>query len=783
MKFEIVPPTIEDSHDNLHEASLNWDATGADSVLIDDITQPLVGTRKLIGRPLGIETHTFKAKKTVITETPLTATLTVKSHHHDPDPQPEPNPHPDDPEKQKEHLAMLALVPRDQATSIVVNSGLWTNPLTWHNGILPGTGSKILVPVDKNLSVDSKIPVRIKWLRVDGTLVFLIDRDTELLVDTIIGDTTSRLIINVTNPNIKTSIIITDDGPIDLINDPFMLGRGIIWHGKVEAQGAFKSTWSEHNPTKINDQIVIVDNTTEWQIGDKLVFGKNVVEYFQYAHHIRNRDDVCIITEINGNTVHLNRTLTYEHNSVKANIPEPVEQRPIVVNLTRNVTITSESTVIDRRGHVMFMHNPNVFVKYIGFVNLGRTDKSKQITDPNGLGGGLTNPRGRYSLHFHRTGINSVAILAEGNAIDNNPGWGFVNHDSNVSAKYNVGFEGFGAMFVTELGTEKGEFVSNCVIRMNGIGSISGNGRLNDVGFHGDGFWIEGQYTPLIGNVAIACKNSGFTFFSMYGDGVTFKNNISLFQVTSLILWDVGGNGNDTAPPHNMVEDNFLQGGIGQGYISRITYKNNTIVALDPNVSGWGFGHTGVNTRISMINNRVVGFQIGVGMMTQGHNLVQGGYYDNLQVNLQVMNTQQTNQRRIDIEGVSFGNRAEWNIDMTISFFSYSLMPAYPRGPYMSQAALWPPASIFAKPNVAIGHPFSQVRLDGKNLYFEEQGDDFKLGALLTRFPPEYRFKPNTTELETTASLATRGLIVGGEPLPNGTQSHLPKVRGILVEV
>ena len=49
--------------------------------------------------------------------------------------------------------------------------------------------------------------------------------------------------------------------------------------------------------------------------------------------------------------------------------------------LTRNVSISSESSVVDRRGHVMFMHNRDVHIANAGFYQLGRTDKSRPIND------------------------------------------------------------------------------------------------------------------------------------------------------------------------------------------------------------------------------------------------------------------------------------------------------------------------------------------------------------------------------------------------------------------
>ena len=60
---------------------------------------------------------------------------------------------------------------------------------------------------------------------------------------------------------------------------------------------------------------------------------------------------------------------------------------------------------------MMFLHNPNVVVENINVTGFGRTNKDVPITDPvvvNGVlqpGTGL-NPRARYAMHFHHTGVN-----------------------------------------------------------------------------------------------------------------------------------------------------------------------------------------------------------------------------------------------------------------------------------------------------------------------------------------------------------------------------------------
>ena len=57
------------------------------------------------------------------------------------------------------------------------------------------------------------------------------------------------------------------------------------------------------------------------------------------------------------------------------------------------------------------------------------------------------NPRGRYAVHFHRTGIDEdadPATISDSSVVDT-PGWGIVNHSSNVDVDGNVVFNAVGA--------------------------------------------------------------------------------------------------------------------------------------------------------------------------------------------------------------------------------------------------------------------------------------------------------------------------------------------------
>ena len=151
-------------------------------------------------------------------------------------------PHADDPVLQREHLTLSQLVRYDQVTHFAVTSGAWSNPSTWHDGVVPANGARVLIPVGVQVTVDRVNTARLATVRVDGTLKFSTTASSELRLDTMVVSNIGRLEMGTAAApipaNISARILITDNGPIDRVADPFALGRGVISHGSVSMYGA-----------------------------------------------------------------------------------------------------------------------------------------------------------------------------------------------------------------------------------------------------------------------------------------------------------------------------------------------------------------------------------------------------------------------------------------------------------------------------------------------------------------------------------------------------------------
>jgi Ca2+-binding RTX toxin-like protein len=417
---------------------------------------------------------------------------------------------------QREHLSLYQLVRYDQVTHYAVSSGNWSNPATWHDGVVPAAGARVLIPIGVKVQVDNVVPARLNTIRVDGTLSFKTNVNTELKVDTVVVTDSGRFEMGteaapIAN-NVTSRLLITDNGAIDRVWDPFAISRGLITQGSVSIYGAAVTSFASLAGlvTSGTQTLTLKSLPTGWKIGDSVVIASTVNG--QPAQNETRR-----IASIVANVVILDQPLIYNHLTPSLDIDVQI------ANTTRNAVIESEGTAIDRRGHVMFMHDRDVHIAYGGFYSLGRTDKSKPINDAvvdsnwalkPGTG---TNVRARYSVHFHRNGVTNDGAPATvlGSAVVDNPGWGYVNHDSYVNMTNNVAVGVNGSAFATEVGNEIGGFYGNLAIGTTGTDELADARKvIQDFGFNGDGFWFQGAGIDVVGNIAAGNHNAGFTYYT-----------------------------------------------------------------------------------------------------------------------------------------------------------------------------------------------------------------------------------------------------------------------------
>jgi hypothetical protein len=463
-----------------------------------------------------------------------------------------------------------ALIAEADATHIAIKNGSWFDPNTWNNGKLPSDGAQVLIPEGVRVNYAQESNNRLYTLRVDGTLDFGVKSNTKMLVDTLFVSSEGKLFIgqqnNPVQANKTAQIIFTSDKAIDTQWDPEQLSKGLIGQGQVQIYGADKLDFVALKQDALAGEKELILNLPTgtntplgWQVGDQLVLGgTNYNRQGSDEDNSRFQDEVLTITAINENRISFtnNDILSSDNKVLRFDHKRPEEYKNklnlYVANTTRNVSFETENgndVPVNRRGHVMFMHNPNVIVQNAGFYNLGRTDKNRLIDDPeqnvDGTQGTGTNPRGRYSLHFHRTGAddwNGTAAIAKGNAIVGSPGWGISHHASHVDIEDNVVFDVVGAGIAAEAGNEIGTWKHNITIKTTGdknpdpeLGPTSRRVNRFDFGFNGEGYWVQGAgQVEIVDNIAISAAEAGFIHYGG-GDGGQKVRDAQTIAVKNLL--------------------------------------------------------------------------------------------------------------------------------------------------------------------------------------------------------------------------------------------------------
>ena len=712
-------------------------------------------------------------------------------------------PHANAPEPlQEEHQAVLDLVKYEDVTHRAkagCRACLWSDPNTWEGGVAPTTDAKVLIPENTKIILDRVSKETLSTLRIDGTLEFDPTKETGLKVETIVVSTTGFFIMgtedNPVRPDVEAKIIIADRGAIDTSKDPRLLGRGLISHGTVQMAGAKTTEKLEltHVPLQRENQIVLPEVPVNWKVGDRLLITGNDPN--------RDNTEEVGITQILGTTVKFDKALAYNHTS-------PSGAPVYAANVSRNVVIESENVRdITRRGHVMFMHSPKVKIENVGFYGLGRTDKRVPVNDPllddNGklVPGTGTNARGRYAVHFHRTGndaTNPPAVVKSSVVVDS-PGLGFVNHSSNVIFDDNIAFDVVGSGYFTETGNEIGAFRRNLAVHITGSGQDIGSRSelLQDFGHSGHGFWFQGAGVEVEDNVVVGTRDTAYVFFTKglkeegLGDTKFLAANLhnllcacgaTVLEVGAVSIDDFKGNiaigakdGFETwhhllgvrHAERSLIEDftgwNLRAGGAGLFYTGQTTLRNVRLFGDISNPYRNGIFTNILTQDIDFEDVRIEGFVTGINVPVNGKSEIRGGYLNNVQ-NI-VISTAQSNRREVSMEGdLRFG----------------TLSPTVLRGRTQYDVYLAANFDPLEKDIAKLFDPdiikFGTLTYNGRQVYYYAQAADyipFKIGEARSYVPPELIGKTNR-ELWNQY-----GLAIGGTVAPSDA-AQVTRVNGLV---
>jgi hypothetical protein len=558
------------------------------------------------------------------------------------------------------------LVPLTGATHVAIASGDWTNPAIWQNGQVPSAGAKVVISSGATVRFNAVMSPSqaIKWLRIDGTLTFATNLNTDLRVDTIVVYTNGRLHIGTaTAPiadNITARVIIPDGGPVDTVWDPHRLSRGLLSRGEVRMFGRTVTPYAtlQADPLAGQTSLTLAQVPIGWRIGDELVIaGVDPINANFGSERVH-------ITGISGSSISLDRPLTYSHDA-----PDGYGFTVQVANLNRNIQFIAEDPSVNlERPHIAFFDNPNVDVENVLIQGFGRTDKTKAINSSVVVGGVLqpgtgTNPRARYALHFHHTGVNPAfaPAIVRGNVVVGSPGWGYVNHQSNVVMENNVALDVVGAGFTTEDGNEIGAFRRNLAMNAAGSGAFILSRRSNhDFGHGGHGFWFQGPGVEVNDNIVAGTRGGAYAYLTSSSMAMFDTANIPAYSSSGTVHHDAVPVGSVPFKPftgntayaveqgleiwfhltnlnegESLVDDftawNVRLFGMQLAYSGHVNVRNATLIGRLNAVSGYGIQSNRLTHDIAFDNLRIEGFDFGIIVPPRRSTVINGGRFANVQ--------------------------------------------------------------------------------------------------------------------------------------------------------
>ena len=445
-----------------------------------------------------------------------------------------------------EHYRLSLLMDISHADHLTTKNGNWSDPTLWDGGVVPPAGSS--VGILHQVTVDTATLPEYKTVIVKDTLSFSETQDSHLTLETLFVHMGGALLIGSRDKpldrNIRAEIVFKDvDGSFDTVSDPLQLGLGIVSHGRVQMYGANIRPWSSLTTApQIGATSMVLDGMPYgWRAGDEIVLaGMN-------ANGDGDEKLTILSVDSTSRTVSFTPALSLNHVPPTHNKPGLV-LKVHVINLTRNIefrTNPADKGTIMLRGHTMFMHTNAAYMMNVRFKDMGRTDKSRDLSDAAldikpvsgrakahyiaGITASGANQRARYPLHFHRAGLGGVAAVITGCSVDNSPGWGYVNHSSFVRMENNVAYNISGTAFVEEAGDGVGSFVGNVSIRTHGTGerevaAIESRKFNEDFGFSGHGFWANGCNVEFSGNIAAGASGTAYAIYPTGIDKVEYHD-------------------------------------------------------------------------------------------------------------------------------------------------------------------------------------------------------------------------------------------------------------------
>src|SRR5690606_253690 len=109
----------------------------------------------------------------------------------------------------KNFLNLQSLIDNGDITHTAISDGSWFAASTWSAGLIPDDGAWVLIPAGIDVVYDQVSNTEITAVRVDGGLKFSTTTSSQMIVDTLLIESSGRLLIGTKNNPIPESISVT----------------------------------------------------------------------------------------------------------------------------------------------------------------------------------------------------------------------------------------------------------------------------------------------------------------------------------------------------------------------------------------------------------------------------------------------------------------------------------------------------------------------------------------------------------------------------------------------
>ncbi len=400
---------------------------------------------------------------------------------------------------------------------------------------LQNVNGVVEVPAGVTAYIDKSI--NIQQLKINGTLKCLLPSQLEILAETIFvngvfecgtaaapyqGQLTLSLkrnaqIIPRTGRELNGSAYNdTAKAALNANNNAALNFRAILVTGQIKLFGIVKNKMTRLNQTaQAGQSSIVVENAQTWKVGDQIAIAATGFN--------PSESESATITNISGNTLTLNKSLSYMHwgaapesFSHSSGQTFSLDQRAEVINLTRNIKIEAYDRLSD--GTEANQLNPDqetsepgghVMVHQSGFAQISSVEFYKM---------GQAGIMARYPFHWHRSGNVNGQYIVNSSIHRSFQRCITVHATNNSVVENNVCYDFRGHGYFLEDGNETGNIIRNNIgmwARLPHASKIllasDDRAQTTDMRFPATAvFWISHPQNTVTGNIAAGSMGTGF---------------------------------------------------------------------------------------------------------------------------------------------------------------------------------------------------------------------------------------------------------------------------------